>query len=174
MIRETDRLNRVITELLEFARPTQFNLKSTDINELLEHSVRLIHQEADTKGITIKLNLLRQQVAVEIDSDRFSQCLLNLYLNALQAMNNGGRLFIENSITDVGHIKIEIKDTGSGIKPEDLNKIFDPYFTTKTKGTGLGLAIVHNIIEAHKGQIKVRSIPGQGTIFTIVIPAEKI
>jgi two-component system sensor histidine kinase HydH len=173
MIREVDRLNRVITELLEFARPTQLNLKSTDVNNLLEHSVRLIQQEAATKGVTIKLNLSPQRSLAEIDSDRLSQCLLNLYLNALQAMDSGDRLSIDNSIMKEGLIKIEIKDTGSGIKSEDLNKIFDPYFTTKTKGTGLGLAIVHKIIEAHKGQVKVRSVFGQGTTFTIVIPANK-
>jgi len=174
MIQEVDRLNRVISELLEFARPKELKLKQTDINELLEHSVRLIQKEASNKDIAIKLNLSQQQLVAEIDSDRFSQCLLNLYLNALQAMDTGGRLTIENSITEGNSINIEIKDTGSGIKTEDLNKIFDPYFTTKVKGTGLGLAIVHKIIEAHKGQVKVRSVSGQGTAFTIVIPAKKI
>ena len=88
-------------------------------------------------------------------------------------MDTGGRLTIENSITEGNSINIEIKDTGSGIKTEDLNKIFDPYFTTKAKGTGLGLAIVHKIIEAHNGQIKIRSVPGQGTVFTIVIPVKE-
>jgi len=174
MIQEVDRLNRVISELLEFARPTQLNLKATDVNDMLEHSVRLIQQEAATKGITIKLNLSQQRLAAEMDSDRFSQCLLNLYLNSLQAMDSGGQLTIEYSITERNLIKIEIKDTGSGIKSEDLNKIFDPYFTTKTKGTGLGLAIVHKIIEAHKGEIKVHSVFGQGTAFTIIIPIKQI
>jgi len=174
MIQEVDRLNRVISELLEFARPTHLNLKPVDINELLKHSVRLIQQEAATKRVTIKLNLSQQGMTGEIDSDRLSQCLLNLYLNAIQAMDNGGRLTIENSITEESLIKIEIKDTGSGINTEDLNKIFDPYFTTKTQGTGLGLAIVHKIIEAHKGEIKVRSISGNGTAFTIFIPTKKI
>lgn len=174
MIQEVDRLNRVISELLEFAKPTHLNLKPVDLNELLAHSVRLIQQEAATKGVTVKLNPSQQRVEAEIDSDRFSQCLLNLYLNALQAMENGGRLTIENSVTMEGLIKIEIKDTGSGIHTEDLNKIFDPYFTTKTQGTGLGLAIVHKIIEAHKGEIKVRSVSEQGTVFTIFIPTQKI
>jgi len=173
MIQEVDRLNRVISELLEFAGPTELKLKQTDVNELLEHSVRLIQKEASTKDIAIKLNLSQQQLVAEIDSDRFSQCLLNLYLNALQAMDTGGQLTIENSITEGNSINIEIKDTGSGIKTEDLNKIFDPYFTTKAKGTGLGLAIVHKIIEAHNGQIKIRSVPGQGTVFTIVIPVKE-
>jgi two-component system sensor histidine kinase HydH len=174
MIQEVDRLNRVISELLEFARPKELKLKQTDMNELLEHSARLIQKEASTKDIAIKLNLSQQQLVAEIDSDRFSQCLLNLYLNALQAMEDGGRLTIESSVVEGTLIRIDIKDTGSGIKSEDLNKIFDPYFTTKAKGTGLGLAIVHKIIEAHNGQIKIRSVSGQGTAFTIVIPAKKI
>jgi two-component system sensor histidine kinase HydH len=174
MIQEVDRLNRVISELLEFARPTQLKLESTDVNGLLEHSVRLILQEAAAKGIAIKLNLSQKQLVSDMDSDRFSQCLLNLYLNALQAMDTGGSLTIENSVTEEDFIKIEIKDTGSGINSENLNKIFDPYFTTKTKGTGLGLAIVHNIVDAHNGQIKVRSVAGQGTTFTIIIPVKNI
>ena len=173
MIQEVDRLNRVISELLEFARPTQLNLQATDVNDLLEHSVRLVQQEASTKGIKIDLNLSQQRLVADIDSDRFSQCLLNLYLNAIQAMGNGGLLAVESSVTLGSSIKIDIKDTGSGINSEDLNKIFDPYFTTKAKGTGLGLAIVHNIIEAHQGQVKVRSALGQGAVFRIVIPLKQ-
>lgn len=174
MIHEVDRLNRVISELLEFARPTDIKLKETDVNSLIEHSVRLIEKEASTKNIEIKLDLSQQPLPADIDSDRFSQCLLNLYLNSLQAMEKGGQLNIKNSIADDNHIIIEIKDTGSGIKTENLNKIFDPYYTTKTKGTGLGLAIVHKIIEAHKGNIRVRSVTGQGTTFIISIPAKMI
>ena len=173
MIQEVDRLNRVISELLEFARPPEIKLKKTDVNSLIEHSVRLIEKEASSKDIAIKLDLSQQPLPAEIDSDRFSQCLLNLYLNSLQAMEKGGQLSIKDSLTDDSHIIIEIKDTGSGIKAENLNKIFDPYYTTKTKGTGLGLAIVHKIIEAHNGNIKVRSAPGQGTTFIIGIPAKK-
>ena len=174
MIEEVERLNRVISELLEFARPTDIKLKTTDLSSLIEHSVRLIEKEASTKDIEIKLDLSQQPLSAEIDSDRFSQCLLNLYLNSLQAMEKDGQLSIKSSLTDGNIIIIEIRDTGSGIKTENLNKIFDPYYTTKTKGTGLGLAIVHKIIEAHKGNTRVRSVPGQGTTFIISIPAKKI
>ena len=174
MIEEVERLNRVISELLEFARPTELKLKSTDVNSLIEHSVRLIEKEASDKNIDIKLDLSQQPVSAQIDSDRFSQCLLNLYLNALQAMGKGGQLSIKDSLTDDNLIVIEIRDTGSGIKVENLNQIFDPYYTTKTKGTGLGLAIVHKIVEAHNGSIKVRSISGQGTSFIITVPAKQI
>jgi two-component system sensor histidine kinase HydH len=173
MIEEVERLNRVISELLEFARPTDLKLRATDVTSLIEHSVRLIEKEASTKNIDIKLDLSQQPLSAEIDSDRFSQCLLNLYLNSLQAMEKDGQLSIKNSLTDDNLIAIEIRDTGSGIKAENLNDIFNPYYTTKTKGTGLGLAIVHKIIEAHNGNIRVRSVPGQGTTFIICIPAKK-
>jgi two-component system sensor histidine kinase HydH len=140
------------------------------VNDLLEHSARLVQQEAMAKNIHIQLNLTPDSALADIDPDRLAQCLLNLYLNALQAMENGGQLTIASSIKEVGAVTIDIKDSGSGIRSEDLNKIFDPYFTTKPKGTGLGLAIVHKIIEAHHGQINVSSATGQGSVFSIVLP----
>lgn len=170
MIEETDRMNRVISELLEFARPSKLNLKPSDLNELLKHSARLVQQEATAKNVQIQLNLTADPLEVEVDPDRLSQCFLNLYLNALQAMTSGGQLTIASSTRVKGSVAIDIKDNGLGISAEDLSKIFDPYFTTKPKGTGLGLAIVHKIIEAHQGQIKVRSTIGQGTVFSIILP----
>jgi two-component system sensor histidine kinase HydH len=170
MIEETDRLNRVISELLEFARPSKLNLKLSDLNELLKHSARLIQQEATAKNIQIHLNLTPDAVEAEVDPDRLTQCFLNLYLNALQAMKNGGQLAIVSATRVDSSVSFDIRDNGSGISIDDLSKIFDPYFTTKPKGTGLGLAIVHKIIEAHHGQIKARSIIGQGTVFSIILP----
>ncbi len=173
MIQEVDRLNRVISELLEFAKPTDLNLRITDMNLLIEHSVKLIEKEAFAKGISIEVNLAQQSMNAEIDADRFSQCLLNLYLNAIQSMKNGGHLVINADITEKNTVYIEIRDSGEGIQPENLKKIFDPYYTTKSKGTGLGLAIVHKIIEAHKGQIRIHSLTGQGTTVTIEMPAKR-
>ncbi|MCF6246195.1 MAG: ATP-binding protein [Desulfobacula sp.] len=173
MILEVDRLNRVITELLEFSRPTDLKLNTADVNSLIEHSILLIEKEAESKHIAIKADLSRDRLLAKIDSDRFTQCLLNLYLNALQAMKKGGRLSIKNFSGKDDLISIEIKDSGSGITDKDLGKIFDPYYTTKAKGTGLGLAIVNKIIQAHGGTIKVRSIPGKGTSFFINISGEK-
>jgi two-component system sensor histidine kinase HydH len=106
---------------------------------------------------------------VRIDPDRFSQCLLNLYLNALQAMAPGGRLTIRSASRE-GNLRVEISDTGKGIPSDQLAQIFDPYFTSKSTGTGLGLAVVHKIIEAHGGKIRVKSLPGQGTTFTLIVP----
>jgi two-component system sensor histidine kinase HydH len=170
MIEEVDRLSRVISELLEFARPTKLNKKPSDINELLKHSTRLVEQEAAAKKIGIQLNLVSGSAEADVDPDRLAQCFLNLFLNAMQAMENGGRLIVSSSTSVNGNIVIDIKDNGPGISTEDLSKIFDPYFTTKSKGTGLGLAIVHKVIEAHKGQIRVRSTIGKGTMFSIVLP----
>ncbi|MFN2366248.1 MAG: ATP-binding protein, partial [Desulfurivibrionaceae bacterium] len=172
MIEEVDRLNRVISELLEFAGPTKLNRKPSDINELLKHSARLVEQEAAAKKIEIQLNLASDSVQADVDPDRLTQCFLNLFLNALQAMEGGGRLSVSSSTAQNGNVVIDIRDSGSGISPEDVSKIFDPYFTTKPKGTGLGLAIVHKIIEAHEGQVRVRSTSGHGTVFSISLPLE--
>ncbi|MDK9708330.1 MAG: ATP-binding protein [Desulforhopalus sp.] len=169
MIEEVDRLGRVISQLLEFARPAELNLRPANLNEILEHSARLVKQEAIAKNIQIDLNLSPKGEPVLADPDRLTQCFLNLYLNGLQAMENGGRLIISSFIRN-GGFAVDIKDSGSGISADDLTKIFDPYFTTKTKGTGLGLAIVHKIVEAHQGQVKVRSTIGQGTVFSIILP----
>lgn len=172
MVREVDRLNRVISELLEFARPSELNLKPTDVNELLDHSVRLVQQDAITKKIDINLSKRDDLPLALLDPDRFSQCLLNLYLNAIQAMDEGGVLSVKTLPSNNENIKVEIEDSGKGIGPDDLDKIFHPFFTSKSSGTGLGLAIVHKIIEDHQGTIRVRSTPGTGTVFTILIPTQ--
>jgi two-component system, NtrC family, sensor histidine kinase HydH len=170
MIEEVDRLGRVISELLEFARPTDLNCRPSDVNALLAHSARLVQQDATAKNVQIQLQAASAALEAELDPDRLTQCLLNIYLNALQAMDDGGRLTISSYPIDGDTFAIDVKDSGPGIPADDLNAVFDPYFTTKPKGTGLGLAIVHKIIEAHQGQIKVRSTLGEGTVFTIILP----
>jgi two-component system sensor histidine kinase HydH len=172
MVQEVDRLNRVITELLDFARPTDLKRKSTDLASLVTRSLRLIQKEAANQNITINLQPEDDICPVRIDPDRMAQCLLNLYLNAIQAMENSGTLTVRISVDNDQYVHITVSDTGRGIHPEKLDKIFDPYFTTKKTGTGLGLAIVHKIVEAHQGQMKVKSTPGQGTSFTVIIPCQ--
>lgn len=169
MIQEVDRLNRSISELLDFVRPTDLQFKPTDLNVLLAHSVRLIQQEAATKQIEVELTPWSAPLMVEVDADRLSQCLLNLYLNALQAMAPGGRLTVRLALMEKQRVRIDVADTGTGISPADLEKVFDPYFTTKAQGTGLGLAIVHKIVAAHNGHIKVESTPGEGTRITLIL-----
>ncbi|MBR9980397.1 MAG: PAS domain-containing protein [Desulfatitalea sp.] len=170
MSREVDRLNRVITDLLEFARPSDVAPRRSDINALLGRSLQLVQQDAAARHITIDTTLAPTLCDALIDPDRLAQCLLNLYLNAIQSMSPGGRLTVSSTPADDAHVRIDIADTGSGIDPADMDRIFNPYFTTKTRGTGLGLAIVHKIIEAHDGRIAVESTPGQGTRFTLTLP----
>ena len=174
MIQEVDRLNRVISQLLEFARPVKVAPKSISLQNLIEDSIRLIERQAQEKQITVSTHNTAQVDTVCLDPDRLNQILLNLYLNAIESMKAGGALRIEISgnIENKG-VEIQVSDTGKGIPPEDLSRIFDPYFTTKSSGTGLGLAIAHNIVEAMGGAIKVVSEAGKGTRFTLKLPYRK-
>jgi len=171
MIAEVDRLNRVVGQLLEFARPVPVSPKSTSLQDLVDDSVRLIEQKVKEKQITVKtLNSVKVDKAV-IDPDRINQVLLNLYLNAIESMEPGGELGVELSADEENHrIEIRVSDTGCGIPGKHLSRIFDPYFTTKSTGTGLGLAIAHNIMEAMGGKIDISSRAGKGTTFCVTIP----
>jgi two-component system sensor histidine kinase HydH len=172
MAQEVDRLNRVITELLEFSKPTDLKRQSSDIGLLISRSIQLVQQDLANKNIDFKVHTEKGPCSVQVDPDRLTQCLLNLYLNAIQAMENGGTLTVKYSVDETDSVNIRVSDTGRGIPSEQLKKIFDPYFTTKNKGTGLGLAIVHKIIEAHGGHIEVNSTIDEGTSVLIKIPCE--
>jgi two-component system sensor histidine kinase HydH len=171
MIAEVDRLNRVVGQLLEFAKPVPVSPKLTSLKDLVDDSVRLIEQKAKEKQITVKtFNSAKVDEAV-IDPDRINQVLLNLYLNAIESMEPGGELGVELLAGEEDHrIEIRVSDTGCGIPGEHLSRIFDPYFTTKSAGTGLGLAIAHNIMEAMGGKMNISSRPGKGTTFCLTIP----
>jgi two-component system sensor histidine kinase HydH len=171
MVQEVERLNRVIGELLEFARPVAVKAKPVSINRLIQHSLRMIESQAQENNVEIHTNLSPDIKDYPLDQDRINQVLLNLYLNAIEAMDKGGTLSISLSRDgDSGGITISVSDTGRGIDKKDLDHIFDPYFTTKQSGTGLGLAIVHKIVSSHKGDVKVSSKPGRGTMVTIHLP----
>jgi two-component system sensor histidine kinase HydH len=133
----------------------------------------LVQQDLANKNIDFKVHTENGVCAVLVDPDRLTQCLLNLYLNAIQAMESGGTLTVKCTVDETENVNISVSDTGKGIPSEQLKKIFDPYFTTKNKGTGLGLAIVHKIIEAHGGQIEVDSTIDEGTSVLIRIPCEQ-
>jgi len=172
MIQEVDRLNRVITQLLEFARPPVVQKKRASLQSLIQHSLKMIERQASAKQIRVLPHLPSEIREVNLDPDGINQVLLNLYLNAVEAMDPGGTLSVSLSVDDgSAWVKIMVSDTGSGIRKEDLEHIFDPYFTTKQTGTGLGLAIVHKIIEAHGGEVRVESEIGRRTSVTVLIPA---
>jgi two-component system sensor histidine kinase HydH len=173
MVQEVERLNRVISQLLEFARPMALEKKRTSLRELIPHSLKLIEGQAREKKITIRQELSPETPDVVIDADKMQQVLLNLYLNALGFMKEGGVLRVALSLSNDRQVNIVISDTGTGMDKKELSQIFDPYFTTRSSGTGLGLSIVHKIIEAHEGEINIKSAPGEGTTVSILLPAGK-
>ncbi|AHG21292.1 sensor protein ZraS [Chania multitudinisentens RB-25] len=170
MAKEVDRLNRVISELLALVRPVDLRLQQVNINEVIAHSLHLIRQDAENKNITIRYCSNEMLPAIEIDPDRFTQVLLNLYLNAIQAIGANGLLEVGVTQRREEGLCITVTDSGKGIGQDELTKVFNPYFTTKATGTGLGLTIVQKVIEEHQGKITVTSHPQSGTRFEMVIP----
>jgi two-component system sensor histidine kinase HydH len=171
MIQEVDRLNRVVGQLHEFARPITILKKTVRIKTFIEDSLKLVERQASENNIKIETKLKSEMDEVLLDPDRISQVLLNLYLNAIESMADGGSLVVTLlKNVEKNFLEIRVSDSGTGIDKKDLAHIFDPYFTTKVSGTGLGLAISHNIIEGHHGEINVDSRFGQGTTVTILLP----
>ncbi|MFQ5834981.1 MAG: ATP-binding protein, partial [bacterium] len=178
IIEEVNRLNRVITEFLSFARPTPPNLQRVNINEIIDKTIQLIaSQEKVTPDVKIKVETSKNLPVLMGDPEQIIQALLNIVLNSLQAMPDGGELRIAVRGADDAEekypaslIQIQITDTGEGIPVSIRDKIFNPFFTTKEEGSGLGLAIAHKIIENHKGFIEVESEVRKGTTFKIFLP----
>lgn len=171
MVQEVERLNRVIGQLLEFASPMAIHKKPVSMATVIQHSLKMVEGHARKKNIKIQTNLDPYIKDISVDSDKINQVFLNVHLNAIETMEHGGTLTVR--LTDDKNaqmIKVTISDTGTGINKEDLNHIFDPYFTTKQSGTGLGLAIVHKIIESHRGEVRVESERNHGTTVAIFLP----
>ncbi len=171
LIQEVDRLNRVVGQLLEFSRPVSILPRPVRLDRLIADIAKLVETQARAKDIDFVLGNCGDLPEALLDADRLHQVLLNLFLNGIEAMDHGGVLTVRAEAAAAGRrMEIRVSDTGSGIQPEDLPSIFEPYFTTKPGGTGLGLAIAHNIVEAMGGEIAVQSAPGAGTTFTLRIP----
>jgi two-component system sensor histidine kinase PilS (NtrC family) len=177
-IREATRLDTIITEFLQYARPPALNLAEHDMNKILAETLHLVQHEARTrKKIAIVTSLAHGSLVAQVDQDQIRQVFWNLATNAFDAMPEGGQLTITTGSRhiDVGGrkgdvIEIAFQDTGEGIAQDDLGKIFLPFFTTKKEGSGLGLAAVHRIVDLHGGWIKVESRPQQGTRFVVCLP----
>ncbi len=161
MVREVERLNRVITDLIGLSRPTDVHAKATEILPVLEHVLHLLRPDAEKKQVAIRLRQPKRPLPkAMLDVDRFGQALLNICLNAMEATEHGGEVVLSAHVAHAhgkDFLAIEVRDTGHGIEEQHLQHIFDPYFTTKGQGTGLGLATVHKIVEAHGGEISVNS-----------------
>ena len=172
VLEECSRIKNIVQNLLDFSRPKKTDFKVSNINTVIKNSLRLIQNMLHVSGVETRLSLQTELPDVFIDENRIQGVLVNLYTNAIQAMSPGGTLSIRTVCeNNSDRILVEIEDTGTGIPPEFISNIFDPFFSTKgTGGTGLGLSISYGIIKNHKGEIKVKSDAGVGTTFTIELP----
>lgn len=175
MIGEVDRLNRVVSELLDFARPSNLTVAPKDIVDILRRAIRLAETDAASKGVTVKLDLSAVppdcRLLAAVDEERLTQALLNLFINAVQATDKGGSVTVAPFPVRGNRLGVRVSDTGCGMSEALRAQIFNPYFTTKASGTGLGLAIVQKIVEDHNGEIRVESVEGQGTEISLLLPA---
>jgi signal transduction histidine kinase len=169
---EIARINQIVSDLLQTARPHPPKIRKSDLNTTVEHAVMLGRQQALTTSTEITLHKDSSLPEIEHDSDQIHQVLLNLLLNALQAIDHEGKI----SVVVKAHgntAVVEVADNGRGIPLEQLPHIFRPFFTTKGDGTGLGLSLARRIVEDHHGHIDVASTVGKGTTFTVVLPVKR-
>lgn len=166
---EITQINRIVTDLLELARPHPPQIRASDLNTTVEHAVMLARQQVLSRPITIELLKAPGLPEVEHDSNQIHQVLLNLLLNAVQAIEDKGLVKVEISKAQ-GLASIAVTDTGRGIPPENLPNIFRAFYTTKGNGTGLGLSLARRIVEDHHGRIEVNSVVGKGSRFVVQLP----
>ncbi|OGP74894.1 MAG: hypothetical protein A2V86_18295 [Deltaproteobacteria bacterium RBG_16_49_23] len=167
---EIHRMNEIVDQFLRFAKPASPFLEKTEILSLFEETLQLLRPQIEKQHIVIEKEFQALPMVL-MDREQIKQAILNLLLNAIQAMPDGGRLTLSGWNSEEGQwICLSIQDSGMGVLAEDMNKLFDPFFSTKEGGIGLGLSITHRIIDQHHGKIEVRSDPGHGTHFTIWLP----
>ena len=167
---EIRRLDEVVNGFLKFARPDELKLQPVQITALVSEVVTTAQPEADSRGVTIKVECPSALPEVNADPGMLGQALLNLAINACQAMPAGGTLRISCRADDRRRVVLDVEDTGVGIPPEHLSRIFDLYFTTKKEGSGIGLSMVYRIVQLHDGEVEVQSTPGHGTRFRLMFP----
>jgi len=185
LLQEIERLNQVMENYLGLARRQTYRITLFDLREVIQNVHFLLQSRARKESISLKINLPDEPLMVEADPNQVRQILINLVLNALQAMDRPGEVLIEARHTpsppkssdgkspgqsDQNYIQLCVQDQGKGMAPEEIEKIFDPFYTTKSNGTGLGLAIVRRIVEQNRWDIKVESEPGKGTRFILKFP----
>jgi PAS domain S-box-containing protein len=169
--KETLRCRKIVTSLLDFARQSTPASKPCDINKLINECVVLTQKQAAFKDISLSCELDENIPLLPLDKGQIQQSIINLIINAIEATDAGGAIFILSAYhLQQEKVEVTVKDTGNGIGEKDMVRIFDPFFTTKDSGSGLGLAITHGIIEQHNGTIEVDSKEGRGTTFTIKLP----
>lgn len=175
IVEEATRLNDILTEFLDFARPRTLHPSKCRIEDVIDRNLQVMEHEFERFGILVERNYQTGAYTMDADCDMLYRAFVNLLANASQAMTNGGTLrvrtgFVNGGRKEPGLIEIRIEDTGTGIPPEVRKKIFNPFFTTREKGTGLGLAIVQSIVDSHSGDIEVLSEEGKGTTMVVRLP----
>jgi len=169
--KEMSRLEDIVSEILNFARPREPNMRRTDIGSLVSSVADMCCNHAATKGVALSAEPAKETIRADIDADMIKQALLNLALNGIDACGPGGEVSISVE-KEGGQAVIRVRDNGSGVCEANLEKIFEPFFSTKTAGTGLGLAVSRKIVEKHGGEISVRSKEGEGSVFEARLGAE--
>jgi len=171
IVKQTFRASEIINSLLSFSRIGASALVDVNVNKLIQETLALLAPQLRSSGITVASELTLRLSPIRGNAGKLQQVFLNLFLNAKEAMPQGGTLRISTA-QDNARVRVEVTDTGVGIPRENLHKIYDPFFTTKTtgRGTGLGLAVSYGIIQEHAGSIRVSSSPGQGTSFLLEFP----
>ncbi len=167
--KELDRLEQILDGFLKYVGKAKIQPANVDVNELVRDMVDFYSPQCCSRSITVRVALHNKPLVCKVDADMLKQIILNLFINAQQAMSAGGELMIKTAACQQSAV-IQIGDTGSGIAPEKLAGIFDAFYSSRTQGVGLGLATVKKIIEAHKGSVSVDSELGKGTLFTIKLP----
>jgi signal transduction histidine kinase len=171
---EIRRLNGIIEEFLTFSKSRRLELHEYPVTEVLQKIVNLIHEEAVSKGISLETRFSDKPAIIPMDTDKLQQAFLNFIKNAMESISGEGSIVIAVEPTGKDRISVKISDTGCGMTSEEVERIFNPEYTTKEKGLGLGLPLAHEIIRGHGGEIRVFSGPGSGTTFEIILPSSKM
>ncbi|MDH3566181.1 MAG: ATP-binding protein, partial [Desulfobacteraceae bacterium] len=172
IIEESIRLNYIITDFLNFAKPRIPNLMACDVEAVLEKNINFLASHIEKEGYTVEKYYDNNIPEITADSDMLYQAFLNILINAMQAMPEGGKIHVAIQSAD-NTVKIFFEDEGEGIPQDLMEKIWDPFFTTKAKGTGLGLGIVKNIIESHSGSVQISARPGAGARVKVELPVKQ-
>jgi signal transduction histidine kinase len=171
IVHETIRCRGIIQELLDFSREREPKKTLANINDIIGKALNILENEFRIDHITVETDLSEEMVSSFLDENQMEQVFVNLLINAVEAMDEGGRIRIKTRLGSEGKcMKIEFEDTGCGLPKEALDRIFEPFFSTKAKGTGLGLAVSYGIVQNHMGDIRAYSEPGKGASFIVEIP----
>ena len=171
IVEETTRLDNIVREFLDFARPRELRKSAGSLNATVERLLRFMEPEFEQKTVQVRAVLDENLPEILFDSEQMYQVIFNIVFNAIQAMPEGGELFLKTAVLPAEKaVMLEVTDSGIGISPEKLEQIFTPFYTDKNRGTGLGLAIAKSIVDKHQGTITVSSCPGEGSTFRLTLP----